>query len=164
MNLMLQTQLQKKQAPRQQKGVGMMEVLIALLVLSIGILGLATLQSIGLKYNHQSYQRTQAILQVYDMADRIRANSPGKATAYDSLTSTPGLTTPGTNCTGFGVTCTSVARANYDIDSWGISLEANLGTGATGSVARQGTTPIHVITVNWTENNVPKSFVYEAQL
>ena len=164
MNRMSQTILKRKHAPRLQKGAGMMEVLIALLVLSIGILGLATLQSIGLKYNHQSYQRTQAVLQVYDMADRIRANSPGKVAAYDNLTSTPGITTPGTNCNGFGVTCTFANRASYDIDSWGISLEANLGAGASGSVTRQAGTPIHVITVNWTENNVPKSFVYEAQL
>lgn len=165
MNLMSQTKLQKKQMPHQQKGAGMMEVLIALLVLSIGILGLATLQSIGLKYNHQSYQRTQAILQIYDMADRIRSNVPGKVAAYDSLANTgPAPTTLSVDCAVVGTPCTSAQRATYDYDSWRQSLAANLGPAARGSVVRQAGTLIHVIRVNWNENDVPKSFIYEAQL
>ena len=162
MNRMSQTNSQKVQTPRLQKGAGMMEVLIALLVLSIGILGLATLQSIGLKYNHQSYQRTQAILQIYDMADRIRSNNPGKATAYNgfAMAGDPGSLTK--NCAG--TACTSTERATYDFESWRQSLAANLGPTAQGSVVRQAGTLVHVIQVNWMENDIPKTFVYEAQL
>jgi len=164
MNRQSLSKYQKMQAPRQQKGAGMMEVLIALLVLSIGILGLATLQSIGLKYNHQSYQRTQAILQIYDMADRIRSNGPGKVAAYDgfALAGKPASLTK--DCAVFGTACTFNERATYDFESWRQSLDDNLGPTAQGSVIRQLGTPIHVITVNWNENDVPKSFIYEAQL
>jgi len=145
----------------QQKGAGMLEVLVALLVLSIGILGLATLQSIGLKYNTQSYQRTQAIMHIYDLADRIRSNVPGKATAYNNFAvsnSIPAFT----DCTA--VACDSAQRATFDIAQWRQSLLDQLGPATTAGVRRLPGTLFHVIEVDWIENDIPKSFVYEAQL
>lgn len=55
-------------------GFSLMEVLIAMLILSIGLLGLAALQATSLKTNQEAYQRTQATFLAYDMIDRIRAN------------------------------------------------------------------------------------------
>lgn len=143
-----------------------MEVLIALLVLSIGILGLATLQSIGLKYNHQSYQRTQAIMQIYDIADRIRSsNSNGKATQYEAFALGPPADPTGAtvspDCTV--AICNQAQRAAFDIERWRQSLVRYLGPGATGGVSRVAGTRIHSIRVDWMENDVPKSFIYEAQ-
>ena len=43
------------------EGFSLIEVLVALFVLSIGLLGLAALQTTGLKFSHQSYERTQAV-------------------------------------------------------------------------------------------------------
>src|SRR3989337_3769387 len=57
------------------KGFSLIEVLVALLILSIGLLGLAALQTTCLKYNTDSYFRTQATYFVYDIVDRMRANS-----------------------------------------------------------------------------------------
>ena len=51
-----------------------MEVLIALLIMSIGLLGLAALQATSLRANHGAYQRTQATFLAYDIMDRMRAN------------------------------------------------------------------------------------------
>jgi len=59
---------------KNQTGFSLMEVLIALLVLSLGLLGLAALQAISLKSNHGAYQRTQATFLAYDIMDRMRAN------------------------------------------------------------------------------------------
>lgn len=59
---------------RRQRGVTMMEVLIAVLVLAIGLLGMAALQSASLRYNHSAYMRTVSNNLAYDMADRMRAN------------------------------------------------------------------------------------------
>ena len=57
-----------------QQGVGMLEVMIAVLVLAIGILGIAALQAITLKNTGSSASRTQAAIQVYSMMDIIRAD------------------------------------------------------------------------------------------
>lgn len=151
---------------KNQTGVGMMEVLIALLVLSIGILGLATLQSIGLKYNHQSYQRTQVVMQIYDIADRIRANNTGKARFYEAFTlaspADPTGASISPDCTT--TVCTAANRAAFDIERWRQSLVRYLGPNAQGAVERVPGTRLHRIQVNWDENDVPKSFAYEAQL
>ena len=52
----------------------LMEVLIAMLVLAIGLLGLASLQAQSLKFNHDSYVRSQSTFLAYEMMDRMRAN------------------------------------------------------------------------------------------
>ena len=60
---------------KHQKGFSLVEILVALLILSIGLLGLAALQTTSLKFNTDSYMRTQATYFVYDIIDRMRANS-----------------------------------------------------------------------------------------
>ena len=57
-----------------QQGVGFLEVLVSLLVLSISLLAIAGLQSRALHYNHSAYVRSQMNILAYDMLDRIRAN------------------------------------------------------------------------------------------
>lgn len=57
-----------------QKGVGLMEVLISLLVLAIGILAVVSLQAKALKNNQGSLERTQAVVLSYAMLDALRIN------------------------------------------------------------------------------------------
>ncbi len=59
---------------RGQRGFTLVEVLVALVVLSIGLLGLAGLQSQGLAGNSDALMRSQATLYVYDMIERMRVN------------------------------------------------------------------------------------------
>lgn len=61
-------------SPAGTRGFTLLEVLITLLVLSIGLLGLANLQVVGLKNNHSAYLRSQATELAYDALDRMRAN------------------------------------------------------------------------------------------
>jgi len=57
-----------------QRGIGLLEVMIAVLILAIGILGITALQAITLKNSGSSASRTQAAIQLYSMLDIIRAD------------------------------------------------------------------------------------------
>lgn len=59
---------------RYSTGVSLLEVLVALVILSVGMLGLAGLQATGLSANGDAEQRTQAALTANDMIERMRAN------------------------------------------------------------------------------------------
>lgn len=59
---------------RRQAGLSLLEVLIAVVILSAGLLGLAGLQIAGMKTTHNSYQMQQATWLVYDLLERMRAN------------------------------------------------------------------------------------------
>lgn len=60
--------------PMTQAGFSLLEVLIAVAIMALGLLGLAGLQAQGLKNNHSAYVRSQAALFAYDMVDRLRAD------------------------------------------------------------------------------------------
>lgn len=66
-----------------QKGFTLLEVLVAMLVLSIGLLGLAGLMASSLRNNHSAYYRTQATWLAYDVIDRMRVNGAGGLVAAD---------------------------------------------------------------------------------
>ncbi|QIL20168.1 type IV pilus modification protein PilV [Thermomonas sp. HDW16] len=59
---------------RSQKGIGLIEVMVAVLILAIGMLGIAALQAVTLKNSGSSASRTQAAIQIYSMMDIIRAD------------------------------------------------------------------------------------------
>ncbi|MCJ8161401.1 type IV pilus modification protein PilV [Acinetobacter zhairhuonensis] len=96
-----------------QKGVGLIEILVALLVLAIGILGFIALQYRAVEATSEAINRVQAMNIARDMAERIRANRDGFAT-YKSQTSDPG------NQAGFTIncmtaTCTAANLADFDV-------------------------------------------------
>jgi type IV pilus assembly protein PilV len=81
-------------------GFTLLEVLVALLVLSIGVLGIAGLQATSLRNKNNAYLRTQANILAYDIVDRMRANrSAALSSSYDiSLGNSPsGSTTAATD-------------------------------------------------------------------
>jgi type IV pilus assembly protein PilV len=57
-------------------GFTLLEILVALIILTIGLLGLASLQATGLRNNHSAYLRSQTTILAYEMVDRMRANRP----------------------------------------------------------------------------------------
>ena len=64
---------------RDQRGVTLLEVLISIVVLSVGLLGYAGLQTVSMKNNTSAFQRSQATMLTYDIVDRMRANKPNLA-------------------------------------------------------------------------------------
>ena len=73
---------------RGQRGVTLLEVLVSIVVLSVGLLGYAGLQSASLMNNTNAFQRSQATILTYDIVDRMRANRPNLASYSVSLGST----------------------------------------------------------------------------
>jgi len=125
-------------------GFTMIEVLVAIFVLAIGLLGLAGLQANSLKNNTSAYTRSQAQLLAYDMLDRMRANMQGVANGnYDDLLST---TPTDPNCIGSG--CSVAALAQHDAYEWTAILSQTLPSG-TGLVSGSGAGSIFTITVMW---------------
>ena len=127
-------------------GFTLLEVLIAIVVLSIGLLGLAGLQAAGLRNNNSAYMRTIATQQIYDMTDRLRNKPEGVAsTGYDAVTGIP--TSPNLDClTATG--CSPADMATYDAFEWN-TANKNLLPSGQGTVTRVGTTNRFTITVMW---------------
>jgi type IV pilus assembly protein PilV len=122
---------------RRERGVSIIEALVALLVLSIGMLGIAVMYLESVRANRAALSRTLAIHLVNDMADRIRANrAAGKK--YE-LASGTAPTTPPVNCAAND--CTAENLAAYDLNQWYTAVMDTLPKGANG-----GTDPLVTIT------------------
>lgn len=72
-----------------QTGISLIEVMVALLILAVGLLGVAMIQLNALKYSDSAILHSQASFIVYDMMDRIRAN-PDANYNLASLAGAPG--------------------------------------------------------------------------
>ncbi len=102
-----------------QRGITMVESLVALVVLSIGLLGIASLYVTSLRTGRTALIRTQAVSLVSDLGDRIRANSRASTTApaaYDLATygGAPATHT----CVAAGNNCSANELAEDDLASW----------------------------------------------
>jgi type IV pilus assembly protein PilV len=64
----------RQRRPRHQAGATLIEVLVAVLILSIGLLGIAGLQARALQNNQSAFERSQAVMLSYFMLDAMRAN------------------------------------------------------------------------------------------
>lgn len=140
---------------RREAGFNLIEVMVALLVLAFGLLGLAALQNLSLRATHQSFQRTQATIGVYDIIDRMRANGSG-VTAGNYVTGTwLSASAAPTNCaTG---SCSTGDMAAYDINAWLNNLRGNKSVGPTGEVQISVVTPtppVFEIGVRWMEGDL----------
>jgi type IV pilus assembly protein PilV len=128
------------------KGFTLVEVLVALVVMSVGMLGIAALYLEGLRAGRTALYRTTAVNLAADMADRIRANR-NAGIAYAG-------TGPGADsaCVNGAVDCTAEQLADDDWFDWSNQLDAQLPLGAGGEVQVAGAAPAtYTITVAWPE-------------
>jgi len=137
------------QPHKKQCGFTLLEVLIALLILSIGLLGLASLQTNGLRSNQMAGMRTTATQLAYDIADRMHANPAGVA-AQDYVIAISN-TDPviATDCES--TTCTPSQMAMYDLAQWRNAISTLPGGGSSITRTVTGTVVTHTITVFWDE-------------
>jgi type IV pilus assembly protein PilV len=136
--------LHKTSTVGRQGGFTLIEVLVTVIVLAIGLLGLAGLQLGGLRYNYSAYQRSQATIMANDIIDRMRANPTVAGTgSYNiSIGTTPAIK----SCIGTASNCTATDMAAADLYEWKQSLAAVLPAGD-GSVANNAGT--FTVTIQW---------------
>ncbi|PCM50817.1 type IV pilus modification protein PilV [Pseudomonas fluorescens] len=115
-----------------QEGMSLIEVLVALLILTVGILGAAAVQVNALKYTDSSRMTSQASFIAYDMMDRIRANAAADYTV-----------TPPTSGN------LSVAR-DQDLYDFTTNIVNFGGPTATGTITRNQR--VYTITINWNDS------------
>lgn len=163
------------------RGFTLIEVLVALLVLSIGLLGLAALQNTALQFNTDSYQRTQATLLAYDILDRMRANSSAvSAGNYDTPTSSDAnskfssyRSCKSSSCACGTSSCSAANLATYDLGNWyekqkelqGVPLISPYESTPPrypGTISRTGTQV--TVTLRWIERDLEKTQTWVAQL
>lgn len=129
-----------------QSGFTLIEVLVAVIILAIGLLGLAGIQTVGLKNNQSAYTRSQATQLAYDIADRMRANVAGAAT-YTAIDPTAAASTETCyNATG----CTPAQMAQSDLFAWNATL-TNVLPGGSGTIAVAGN--VFTITITWDDDH-----------
>lgn len=121
---------------KRECGMTLVEALVALVVLSVGLLGVAGLQLSSLRNNHNAHLRSQATALAYDIMDRMRANRvAARAGEYN---------------VAIDGTISGVTIAATDVNAWRAALAATLpaGEGAVDLVA--GTNQV-TITIQWSE-------------
>ncbi|MGQ3888173.1 type IV pilus modification protein PilV [Legionella sp. CNM-1927-20] len=113
-----------------QYGFSLLEVLISVIVLAVGLLGIAALQARAVHDNHSALLRSIAINQINNMIDRMQSNYAGvNAGAYNNVSGTGTMPT----CT----TCSSTQIAQRDIYQWN-TTNAQLLPSGQGTVTRNG--------------------------
>jgi type IV pilus assembly protein PilV len=155
------------------RGLTLIECLVALVVLAIGLLGMAGLMIQGLRAGHGALLRTQAVNLVTDMAERIRAN-PAAAYSYDCATYASGPATR--NCAptdaAAGANCTATDLAEDDLARWqqAASKLLPLPTGTCAANVQytapsSSADPAHfLVSVAWLERGEPAPLTYRSDL
>ncbi len=125
-----------------QKGVTLVEAMIALLVISIGLLGIASLQITAMSQNASSLHHSQAVWYAYNMSDRIRANMSEFAN-YDGIDTSNGYTQ---DCVSN--TCSNTEMIDADAAEWE-TMVSNLPAGR--GIVSSNPDGL-VVTVMWDDN------------
>jgi type IV pilus assembly protein PilV len=125
---------------------GMIEIMITILVMAIGLLGIAILQTRGHQFVHSSYQRTLAVHKAHEMVDRMRANRLGVGQGY--YDAVEGIPSSHTDCRS--VACTAEQMAQFDQYEWNTHLQEILPSGQ-GKVTGNGLESVFTIQVMWDE-------------
>ena len=146
-----------------QHGFSLLEVLITLVIISIGLLGIAAMQALSINNTGVARTQTIAAVQADSLASLMQANSAYWRTASGIVNVTSGTafidsssvlssTPPIPNCTA--AACTPAQIATSDLLQWGGLLASRLPPGSTGSVNCVNVPVACTITIAWVEKNM----------
>ena len=136
-------------------GFTLLEVMVAMVIFSIGLLGLAGIQAVSLNNNQSAFTRTVSMQLAYNMADVLRASTDNAGlvnNTFNSVTSAIPGSAP-TSCVqkdgGGAPNCTDANLASFEIFHWKKRIEKELPSGL-GTVTRNGN--VYTITIMWDED------------
>lgn len=132
---------------RNEKGFTLIEVLIALVILAVGLLGMATLMTTSLQSNQGAYRRSQASLMAYDLVERMRLNRSQAITTDDYTLASDASASSNPSCDTAG--CNPHQQAQMDMFQWRAALATAL-PDATATVTRASNNK-YTLTISWTE-------------
>jgi type IV pilus assembly protein PilV len=138
---------------RAQRGVGLIEVLISLLVLSIGMLGLAGLQLFSLRNNQGAMERSMAVVETHSIADAMRADRANALAGFFDTGRVPAQSE-------------GTTFASQSLATWQQNLHRTLGASAEGTVActiSGSNAGVCTIRVSWTDDRSIGSSTDERQ-
>jgi len=145
---------------RASNGFSIVEVLVALVVLGVGMLGIAGLYVVSLRSSGSAISRMQAVNLASDLADRIRANRNARDAYADEAADH--------ECVGSEANCSAVDMATHDLFLWQRQITATLGATASGSVdvdaASAPTIRMYTITVQWDEPGEAEPLSYQLHM
>lgn len=110
--------MQRLNSPRNMRGVGLVEVLVSVVIIAIGLLGIAAMQSMALRGGQSSLESSQAMMQTQSILESMRANRANVG-EYN---------TGGRLCDPADVAATN-ALARDDLETWLAALKATIGSG-----------------------------------
>ena len=145
----------------EQAGSSLIEVLIAVLVVSVGLLGTAGLQLASLKNNQSAMQRSEAVVLTYSILDRMRANRDvAAAGSYDMS-----LPADLANCAAPG----NVSLAEQDLTEWVAEIQSAFGAGVACGAVDCDSNFNCTVTLQWddslsTEGNAEQQVVTEGKI
>lgn len=147
--------------PSSVRGFTIVEALVALVILAVGMLGIASLYVTTLRASGSAASRMQAINLASDLGDRIRANRTAEA-AYAGAAAANGTT-----CIGAAATCTPAQMAAHDLFVWQAAIQAALPGAPAGTVTvNNGVSPTtYQIQVFWVEaGNLTQTYTMNLQI
>ena len=134
-------------------GFTLLEVMVAMVIFSVGMLGLAGIQALALQNNNTAYMRTIAMQQSYNMADLLRLSKDFNEVIdsnYNPITTAIG-SDPSKDCIADDLTtnCSTSELAEFDIFHWKTRMAEALPAGR-GTVTKTG--DVYEIIIMWDEN------------
>lgn len=133
-----------KHSFKDQSGMGMIESLIALLVISIGLLGIAALQITSMQQTASSHWHSQAVWYSYEISDRISANGAANFNLYDGIDTD---TDYSMDCKSGP--CTAAQMVTADAQDWGEMIDSL--PGGRGVISATGANL--QVSVMWEDNS-----------
>ena len=137
-----------RDASRQAKpdgGFTLIEVLVTLLILAIGLLGVAALQFRGLQYNQDAYVRSQVSFLAYDISDRMRMNRTDMANYVNDYTAQAIVG----NDDNFDCDEAAGSGKDNDLGCWHNNVDRAMPPGSTANITTDGT--YYTVALTWAD-------------